>query len=310
MTKYLALKIDVDTHRGTRLGAPALSKMLYHRHIPATWLWSLGPDTTGRAIFRIFRPGFLQKVSRTSVVSLYGVRSLLNGTLLPPPHIGKRNKTLIKSLDIPLFEHGIHCWNHTRWQDRMHTWTPHRTTQELQQAQHMFTTIFNRPAICAGAPGWQVHPQSLQAYDTIGIQYASDTRAINCTSPNAQPFLPRMGGQDFHALQIPSTLPTLDELIGRVHYPLNSLQGQYLKWIGTPQNPTQDTYDVMTIHAEIEGMAYLKWFTHFVDSCLAQDIQFITLGDIYTRIYAQKSPPHRRNITIGAIDGRSGVLGM
>ncbi len=299
MTKYLALKIDVDTHRGTRVGAPMLADILHSRQIAATWLWSLGPDTTGRAIFRVFRPGFLQKVSRTSVVSVYGLRSLLYGTVLPAPHIGNRNKSIIKSLDIPLFEHGIHCWNHTKWQDRMYTWDKHRTHTELQKAQHMFSDIFGRVAVCAGAPGWQVQPQSLYAYDKIGIHYASDTRAIDNVCKNAQPFLPRMGGQHFTALQIPSTLPTLDELIGRIHYPLNSLQGQYLNWI-------QPGYNVMTIHAELEGMAYITWFTKFIDACIAQDIQFVTLG----HIYKQTTSPIRRDITIGAIDGRSGVLGL
>ena len=303
MTKYLALKIDMDTHRGTRVGAPMLAKILQQRHIPATWLWSLGPDTTGRAIFRILRPGFLQKVSRTSVVSVYGVRTLLNGTLFPAPHIGKRNTHIIRALDIPLFEHGIHCWDHTKWQDHMYKWDNARTVHALQQAQDMFTTIFGRPAVCAGAPGWQVRPHSLYAYDTIGIKYASDTRAINNTCANAQPFYPQMGEQDFNALQIPSTLPTLDELTGRVHYPINSLHGQYLHWI-------QDGYNVMTIHGEIEGMAYLKWFSQFIDACIAQDIQFIPLGHIYTATKSLKNPPFRREITLQPIDGRSGTLGV
>ena len=298
MTKYLALKIDVDTHRGTKYGCPQLADVLIYRHIPATWLWSLGPDTTGRAIFRIFRPGFFQKVSRTSVVSVYGVRTLLHGTLLPAPHIGKKNADSIRRLDISLFEHGIHCWDHTKWQDHMYKWDDNRTVKELQQAQQQFTDIFGRCAICAGTPGWQVQPHSLYAYDTIGIRYASDTRSISNAHIDAQPFLPSMGGRDFKAVQIPSTLPTLDELIGRPHYPMNSLHGQYLNWI-------QDGYNVMTIHAELEGMAYIQWFTEFLDVCLKNHIQFVTLGNIYK--YTKN--PIRRTIHIGKIDGRSGTLG-
>jgi len=87
MSLRLALKIDVDTDRGTREGVPALLADCQEFGVPACFLFSLGPDQTGRAITRIFRPGFFQKVSRTSVVSLYGVRTLLNGTLLPAPHI-------------------------------------------------------------------------------------------------------------------------------------------------------------------------------------------------------------------------------
>src|SRR5580698_5059266 len=93
--KTIAIKIDVDTDRGTRIGIPNLLKLFSDLNIPATFLFSLGPDNTGRAIKRIFRPGFLKKVSRSSVVSMYGIRTLLNGTLLPAPHIGKRNKKII-----------------------------------------------------------------------------------------------------------------------------------------------------------------------------------------------------------------------
>ena len=61
----------------------------------AGWgLWILVPITmlllcTGRALRRVFRPGFLSKVKRTSVISHYGIKTLMYGTLLPGPHIGR-----------------------------------------------------------------------------------------------------------------------------------------------------------------------------------------------------------------------------
>ena len=85
----LALKIDVDTFRGTREGVPRLVEMLKRHEAGATFLFSLGPDHTGRAIRRALRPGFMKKVGRTSVVSHYGIKTLLYGTLLPAPDIGR-----------------------------------------------------------------------------------------------------------------------------------------------------------------------------------------------------------------------------
>ena len=92
----LAIKIDVDTDRGTREGVPALAALLTRHQVPATFLFSLGPDNTGRAIRRIFRPGFFSKVSRTSVVSTYGLRTLMNGVVLPGPHIARKNRNVMK----------------------------------------------------------------------------------------------------------------------------------------------------------------------------------------------------------------------
>ena len=57
----LALKVDVDTLRGTLAGVPPLVSMLQRHGVNATFLFSLGPDNTGRALRRIFRPGFLAK---------------------------------------------------------------------------------------------------------------------------------------------------------------------------------------------------------------------------------------------------------
>ncbi len=71
----LALKVDVDTLRGTREGVPRLVEVFKRHGVGATFLFSLRPDHTGRAIKRVFRPGFVGKVKRTSVVEHYGVKT-------------------------------------------------------------------------------------------------------------------------------------------------------------------------------------------------------------------------------------------
>src|SRR6476469_6337867 len=113
----VALKVDVDTDRGTREGVPNLMVDCAEIGAPACFLFSLGPDQTGRAITRVFRPGFFKKVSRTSVVQIYGMRTLLNGTVLPAPHIGRRNGDVMRCVRDAGSEVGIHCYNHYRWQD-------------------------------------------------------------------------------------------------------------------------------------------------------------------------------------------------
>jgi hypothetical protein len=100
----LALKIDVDTYRGTREGVPRLVDLLRRTGAGATFLFSLGPDHTGRAIKRVFRPGFMRKVSRTSVLEHYGLRTLLYGTLLPGPDIGLRCGDQLRSVRDAGFE--------------------------------------------------------------------------------------------------------------------------------------------------------------------------------------------------------------
>ena len=110
----IALKIDVDTWRGTREGVPALAKLLERLDAPATFLFSLGPDHTGRALKRVFRPGFFGKVARTSVVEHYGLKTLMYGVLLPGPDIGRREADGLRAIARAGFETGVHTWDHVR----------------------------------------------------------------------------------------------------------------------------------------------------------------------------------------------------
>src|ERR1700712_5519781 len=147
----LALKVDVDTDRGTREGVPNLVEDCQKAGATASFLFSLGPDQTGRAITRVLRPGFFQKVSRTSVVSIYGVRTLLNGTLLPAPHIGRRNAGTMRQVRDAGFEVGIHAYNHYRWQDYVQTMSLEKGRGEFIAARAEFLRIFGVQARTAGA---------------------------------------------------------------------------------------------------------------------------------------------------------------
>jgi peptidoglycan/xylan/chitin deacetylase (PgdA/CDA1 family) len=168
-TSRLAIKIDVDTDRGTREGAPPLAALLKRRGIPATFLFSLGPDNTGRAIRRIFRPGFFSKVSRTSVVSTYGIRTLMNGVVLPGPNIARKNASILRAVADAGFETGIHCWDHVFWQDRLFSLSDERVAEEFSKAAHAYEEVFGRRAKTAGAAGWQANAASLAAYDAAGL---------------------------------------------------------------------------------------------------------------------------------------------
>src|SRR5229473_1518445 len=225
----LAIKVDVDTDRGTRIGVPNLAALFAEFRLPATFLFSLGPDNTGRAIKRIFRPGFFRKVQRTSVVSTYGIRTLLNGTLLPAPHIGRRNTEAMRAVRDRGYEVGIHCYDHVRWQDDLEKMSAAEVQAEFVKARREFERVFGTPARTAGAAGWQANAFSLSAYDAAGLQYASDARSVF-------PFYPRVNGVVYKTLQIPSTLPTLDELMGRPEFPPEKLTGHYLALLrrGTP----------------------------------------------------------------------------
>ncbi len=293
----LAIKVDVDTDRGTRLGVPNLLVLLDEFRIKATFLLSLGPDTTGRAIKRIFRPGFFSKVSRTSVLSTYGIRTLLNGTLLPPPHVGRRNEAVMQTARNNGHEVGIHCYDHIRWQDGLVKMKKAEVFAEFDKARHEFERIFHEPAKTAGAAGWQANSFSLAVYDEAGLLYASDARGTS-------PFYPRVNSVVYKTLQIPTTLPTLDELLGRPEYPDDRITEHYLSLL------KQQTPNVLTIHAELEGMKKLPLFRSLLERLRARNVQLVTLSDIAHSFLRSPQSIPICDLVDGVVDGRSGTLAL
>ncbi|HEY6012241.1 MAG TPA: polysaccharide deacetylase family protein [Nitrospirota bacterium] len=293
----LSIKIDVDTDRGTRIGVPNLVRLLDEFDIKATFLFSLGPDNTGRAIKRIFRPGFLSKVSRTSVVSTYGIRTLMNGVLLPGPHIGRRNEAVMRSTREQGHEVGIHCYDHIRWQDGLATMGREEVYEEFGKARKEFERIFGDRARTAGAAGWQANALSLAAYDDAQLLYASDARG-------ARPFFPRMNTVVYQTLQIPTTLPTMDELLGRREYPDNRIVEHYLSLLQT-EGP-----NMLTIHAEIEGMKKIDLFRTLLEQLRERSIRFTRLCELAEELLRNRAAIPVSDLAMGAVDGRSGTLAV
>jgi peptidoglycan/xylan/chitin deacetylase (PgdA/CDA1 family) len=291
----LALKVDVDTDRGTRLGVPNLMADCLDFEAPACFLFSLGPDQTGRAIMRIFRPGFFKKVSRTSVVQLYGVRTLLNGTLLPAPHIGRRNAGVMRAVRDAGFEVGIHSHNHYRWQDYVNKMSFAAVREEFTAARAEFLRIFSTEARAAGAPGWQSNARSRAVYDEAGLLYASDTR-------NGRPFFPRIDGRVFSTLEIPSTLPTFDELLGRPEYPDDRIVAHYLSLL------REDCVNIFTLHAEIEGVGRRELFRALLRAWAERGVEFVRLDAFARELLADRAAIPVRDQVYAGIDGRSGVI--
>ena len=295
--KLLALKIDVDTWRGTREGVPRLVEMLSRHQAGATFLFSVGPDHTGRAITRVFRKGFLKKVSRTSVVEHYGVRTLLYGTLLPGPDIGRREGALLRQVAAAGYEVGIHCWDHIRWQDHVAAQGDAWTRREMHRAAERFAEIFGAPARTHGAAGWQMNAAAYDCERELGLVYASDGRGTS-------PFIPVDENGDVCGVpQLPTTLPTLDELIGLDDWTADNVD-QHLLALTADGRGAQ----VYTLHAELEGMRLGATFERLLAGWQAQGYRLVSCRELYDTLDAASLPHHR--VRYGEIPGRSGQLAL
>lgn len=293
----LALKIDVDTYRGTREGVPRLVETLQRHHAQASFYFSLGSDHTGRAIKRVFRPGFIGKVSRTSVVEHYGIKTLLYGTLLPGPDIGQKCADIMRSVRDAGFEVGIHCYDHIRWQDHVAVESEKWTQREMQRAVDRFTEIFGEAPKTHAAAGWQTNRHALRLTQRLGFDYSSDTRGT-------QPFIPTWDAEIIACPQLPTTLPTLDELIGRDGITTENV-AQHL--LGITRAPSA-TGHVYTLHAELEGQKWMPIFEQLLQGWQEQGYELVSMRQYLHEFKLDNLP--RYEVRQGTVEGRSGMLAV
>lgn len=293
----IALKVDVDTYRGTREGAVRLADLLERLDTRATFLFSLGPDHTGRAIKRVFRRGFLGKVKRTSVLEHYGLKTLLYGVLLPGPHIGRGCRSVMQDMAKRGFEVGVHTWDHIRWQDGVARASEPWTRRELALATEEFTQIFGRAPEVHGAAGWQTNRFVPMLEQELGYRYASDTRGTGA-------FVPLVDGSASPVPQLPTTLPTFDELIGR-----EDLGGEDpVDHLLALTDRARERDQVFTLHAELEGGAYLESFERLLRAWKARGALLTDLAGFMRQLDLSVLP--RCSIVAGTVAGRSGTLAV
>jgi peptidoglycan/xylan/chitin deacetylase (PgdA/CDA1 family) len=292
----LALKIDFDTLRGTREGLPALLQVLEAQQAEATFLFSVGRDHTGRAIRRVFRPGFFGKVARTSVLEHYGLRTLLYGTVLPGPDIARRAGALMRSASAAGHEVGVHCFDHASWQDLVTRRDEGWARRQMQRAIERFTEVFSEPPRVHGAAGWQMTEAALRAEPQLGFIYASDTRGH-------APFMPWVDGRRNGCPQLPTTLPTLDELIG-----LNGLTAANVHTHLLEQTRARPAHQVFTLHAELEGMKLRPVLERLLAGWREQGYQLVAMRTLLESLDIDQLPS--ASVQQGTIPGRSGTLAV
>ncbi len=262
----IALKVDIDTFVGTRDGVPNLLAILERFGIRATFYFSMGPDNTGKTIRRIFRPGFLKKQLRSGAPSAFGLRTLLSGTLLPAPVIAAKLPDILRKTEAAGHEVGIHCWDHVKWHDFLPWFPKPVTAMELGKASALFQEVLGHRALTTAAPGWTVTPDSLEVQDAMHLSYCSDCRG-------SHPFYPVMDGRTFRTLQIPTTWPTMDELLGSNGITPETINNHYLSLLKPGLN-------VHTIHTEYEGMAMAPVFTELLTRLTGQGVRFVTFAEV------------------------------
>jgi peptidoglycan/xylan/chitin deacetylase (PgdA/CDA1 family) len=172
----LGLRIVVATARGARHGAPKLVELLRRHGASATFYFNLGPHRLHR--------------------------------WLPGSSVAARAADAMRAVRDAGFEVGIHGWDCVRWRHRVAAGDFRWTEEALRRACAAFERLFGEPPRTHAAPGWQMNRHAFRLTQRLGFDYASDTRGH-------APFVPIVEAELVACPQVPTTLPTLRELIVR-----------------------------------------------------------------------------------------------
>ena len=280
--KRIALKIDVDTYRGTLSGVPALIELLQKHNASGTFFFSLGPDNSGR------------EARSTSLRRYYNLSTLLYGRLLPSPNIGRHCAEILRQTSSLGFEVGIHAWDRASWEQKIQLAENPWTEAEMSKACSRFTEIFTETAAAHGAAGWQMNRHALRLTQRFGFSYASDCRGKH-------PFIPVIDGEIVTCPQLPTTLPTLDEILALE--PGSSPEQAADRILQLSSTIAGD--HIFTLRAELEGMKFSNAFEQLISGWKNNGYQLVPLGDIHSTLDLETLPLHA--IHFAEMPGRVGL---
>jgi len=131
----------------------------------------------------------------------------------------------------------------------------------------------------------------------LGFDYCSDTRGT-------RPFVPLYQAEVIACPQLPTTLPTLDELIGVDGITRDTVADHLL---ALSENPPASGH-VFTAHAELEGRKLAPVFEQLLSGWRAMGYDLVSLHDYFEGLPDKNLPRHE--VIEAEVPGRSGRLAM
>jgi peptidoglycan/xylan/chitin deacetylase (PgdA/CDA1 family) len=291
----LALKVDVATLRGLRLGVPRLIEMFERHAAGATFFFCVGPDHSGRALGRDPPPGHVDGVPAGGFVAHYGVRPLVYGTLWPGPQLARRGAAIMRSVRDSGFECGVQAYDAVRWQHKALHASVAWTEAEMQRAIDRYADVFGEPPHAHAAAGWQTNAHALRMTQRLGFDYCSDGRGVG-------PYLPVRDAELVRCPQFPTTLPTLDELMAAPNVTPDNAAAYLLE----QTLEALPSGHVFALRAEIEGIAIAPIVDQLLTGWRAQGYALVALRDLFESVEPLSLP--RCEVEMARIAGRHGPV--
>ncbi len=284
----IALALDADSRRGVAEGLPALLDLFRRQGIAITIFANLGPPWPEP------RPASLGRES-TPVPGLFSRLFRRND---PPVELAPLDPLVAPILEKALsdgHEIGVRPWNLPTWESRLTSGNREALRESFLQAALTLEGRLGEGLKAFAAPGWRLTEPLLELEDERELLYGNDCRGT-------WPFFPSIGDRTFRTLQVPTTLPTWDEVLGSPGLDDSSLLAFYRSSV------REGIAQVHRIHAEIEGISHLPLFVSLVEGWKKDGVRFVRLDTAARRALSRKNQVRTRKLIEREIPGRSGLV--
>jgi peptidoglycan/xylan/chitin deacetylase (PgdA/CDA1 family) len=197
--------------------------------------------------------------------------------LLPGRAIASRASAAMQAVRDAGCELGLYGWDTVRWPHRVAPGDARWVESALGRACQTFERLAGEPPRTHAAPEWHTSRHALRLTQRFGLEYASDTRGI-------RPFMPVCEGELVLCPQLPTTLPTLDELMERA----DTAHERVLE--ATAAGGEAD--DVFTLRAESAGGALAAAFERLLEGWRARGCEIVALRTVLESLEPARLPRH------------------
>ncbi len=270
----IALKIDVPTLNAATVGVPRLLKLLEEYQVIASFFFAVEYNAQGK--------GLVEKA-----VSLLGKRQKAEMTL---------QEAMLAVADAG-HEIGLMGFDAGTWRKQAAFANADWTSHQLALGMETFGQLLGHTPNRFAAPGWQVNAHLLAMEERLEFRYASDVRG-------KFPFLPSLHNVVSRCPQIPTTLPTLSEMLAQDEIELEKMH-EYLYAESCHVLPFGHVYSA---NAESEGIQHLDFMEKMLVMWKGQEGSLRTLGEVRRELDLERLPVYQ--IGWGAIPGRKEHLAM
>ena len=282
----IALRVEVRSLRGLRVGVPNLLRLFSDFKVRASFFFAIGHDYSGRSPLRTWRES-----------GWPGLRALAYGTLLRAPSLGKEGAELMAAARGNGHEVGLFGLSALDWERRLAHADPVWVRQQCEEMWRIYLALGGGAPSAIASPNWQINPALLGELTPRRFQYCSLTRG-------KLPYYPVLQGVRSAVPEIPTTLPTVHEMLrwpgvsaGNVHEYLYA-ESRHLLPAG----------HVFAASAEREGIEWLPLMEKLLVMWKGQDGSVRALGDALAGIDLSTLPHHQ--VGWGRVEGSDDPMAM